>query len=283
MRIDGREIAREILDTLTIDVAKLKAKGITPTLAVILVGDDPSSLSFIKQKKKAGETIGADVIFSHQPLGFSNQQLRDLIDEYNTDPKVHGIIIQRPVPGIDSTILTMVTPTKDVDGFVVGTKFEVPVALAVVKILEEIHKTGFWIKSGMTDFTEWLKTKNIVAVGRGETAGGPIAAYLGKLHCATTTIHSQTPHPEELLKHADIVISCSGKRGILTRDTIKPNTILVGVGVGRDDEQKLQGDYNEEEIQNIASYYTPTPGGVGPVNVACLMENVVKAAQNSAK
>lgn len=279
MKIDGRAVAREMLEELKIEVSKLKKRGIVPTLAVILVGDNPASLSYIKQKKKMGEEMGANVIISHQQAASGNQQLKKLIQECNASPKVHGIIIQRPVPtaaGIDPATLLTVLPKKDVDGLVPGTKFEVPVVLAAMEILRFVFSQ---VDKGaeFDQFDSWLKGQSIVVVGRGETAGKPVASYFKKLKCTTSVIHSQTPNPKKILKQADIIISCSGKPGIVTRKTIKPGVILVGVGIRRDVDG-LKGDYNEEEIQDVASYYTPTPGGVGPVNVAGLMQNLVRAA-----
>lgn len=242
MKIDGKAIADKILDDLAREVKK---NGIVPTLAVILVGDNPASMAYIKQKQKAADRIGAKVILSNK--------LSD-VKKFSDDPSVHGIIIQRPLPNdkIPEVILT-----KDVDGFEKKSPFTVPVAMAVETIL---NTTG----------TDWNNQK-IVVIGRGETAGKPIAAYFKQ----STVVHSQTPNPEKILKTADIIISCVGKERVVT--TIKPGAILIGVGIWRDNEGKLRGDYDEEEIKDIASHYTPTPGGVGPVNVACLMQNLIKA------
>lgn len=293
MKIDGRALARDILDSLKNEVAELATHGVTPTLAVILVGDDPASVSYIKQKQHAAETIEANIRIKYLAASIKENELLTLITSLNTDPNIHGIIIQRPLPkktNIDPMVLNTVVSRKDVDGFVPGSPFVAPVALAVTKILERIFtyegekQDGFRIKSGMTGFTAWLQDKTIVVVGRGETAGKPIAEYLAKaprpgLGASITVIHSKTPHPEEILKTADIIVSCTGKQGIITKNVIKTDAVLIGVGIGRDGDHKLQGDYNEAEIEGLASYYTPTPGGVGPVNVACLMANLVTAAK----
>lgn len=251
MRIDGKTIAEDILTKLTREITNLKKRGVTPTLAVVIVGDNPASLAYIKQKQKAAEKIGARVIVTNT--------IADL-QSLNSDPTIHGIIVQRPVPeGVGEY---HVTPKKDVDGFEPNSPFDVPVAMAVWKLIES---TG-------------QHPRNYVVIGRGETAGAPIAAFLRKKQCATSVIHSKTPNPTELMKQADCIISCVGKERVVTADAIKPGAILIGVGIWRDDSGKLRGDYNEAEIEKIASYYTPTPGGVGPVNVACLMQNLVKSA-----
>lgn len=260
MRIDGKQIAQNILASLSFQH--------TPVLQVILVGDNHASLSFIKQKQKAAETIGAKVLVSHLPDGrqVSLQQLQDIIHQYNDDPSIHGIIIQRPVPMKNvGDILNSVAPQKDIDGFVPNSPFSVPVALAVEKILDSVSP-------------DW-KSKRIVIIGRGETAGKPINDHLLKLDCTTSVIHSLTRYPKEILRQADIIISCVGKERTVTKDDIKPGLILMSVGITRNAEGKLVGDYDEEEIKGIASFYTPTPGGVGPVNVACLMANLVAASK----
>lgn len=270
MLIDGKAIADTILTTLTKDVETLKDSGINPTLAVILVGDDPASLTYIKQKQKAADAIGANVVFSHLPAqaGQSSdirpEKLQEIITTFNSDKNIHGVIIQRPVSLKNiNPILHSVLLSKDVDGFLPNSPYNVPVALAVHEILKFIH----------IDF----HNKHVVVIGRGETAGKPIATHFTKLGCNPTVIHSTTPNTKELMKSADIIVSCVGKERVVTSDDIKQGVILISVGIWRDSEGKLHGDYDETDIQNKASYYTPTPKGVGPVNVACLMQNLVKA------
>lgn len=253
--INGKEIASNILTTLTGEVTQLKQKGIVPTLAVIQIGDNPASLAYIKQKQKAAETIGAKILMSNT--------LSD-VSRFNNDSSVHGVIIQRPVPVSIDTY--QVSREKDVDGFEENSPFDVPVALATCEILKQIHAD---------------LSKNIVIIGRGETAGKPIFEYFQKLHCTTSQIFSTTQNSNEILKYADIIISCVGKQNIVTHDFLKPGVILISVGIWRDEAGKLHGDYEESDIADIASSYTPTPGGVGPINVACLMQNLVKASMIS--
>lgn len=274
MKIDGKAIADTILTGLQKEATHLAR---APSLAVILVGDNPASLAYIKQKQNAAQKIGAKIIFNHQQSAISSVTLKTLVDQYNNDPSINGLIIQRPLPSHmrDVTaILNAVNPKKDVDGFVPNSPFDVPVASAVGEILNEVHSQ----EKNKQEFFPWLREKNIVVVGRGETAGAPIASYLRKLKCATSVIHSQTPNPEQLLKDADIIVSCVGKSRVVAPGAIKPGVILISVGIWRDSDGKLHGDYDEEEIANVASFYTPTPGGVGPVNVACLMKNLLQAA-----
>lgn len=266
MKIDGKALADTILSQLATKVTNLKKRGITPTLAVILVGDNPASIAYIKQKQKAAEKIGAGLVFSHQTSAISKNELQKLVDQYNNDPTIHGLIIQRPIPqelGDVSTILDSVKPAKDVDGFLPNSPFDVPVAAAIGEILQNAKCQ--------------MLNAQFVVIGRGETAGQPILQYLKKQHCTASVIHSKTPNPTELMKQADVIISCVGKKRVVTRKMIKRDAILISVGIWRDEEGKLHGDYEEQDIADIASFYTPTPGGVGPVNVACLMQNLIKA------
>lgn len=266
MKIDGKAIAEAIFTDLTKQVAVLKQRNITPTLVVILVGDNQESLSYIRQKQKATERIGGRFIFEQLPKTTLAKELAARVEMYNRDSSVHALIVQRPLPPhIDVSINERIDPKKDIDGFVKNSPFDVPIAMAVFTIVKHI---------GIT-----LKNKNVVIVGRGETAGKPIAAALAKQQCATSIITSKTANPAEIMRQADIIISCVGKRGIITRDAIKSGVILISVGIWRAGDGKLHGDYEEDEIKNIASFYTPTPGGVGPLNIACLMQNLILAAQ----
>lgn len=266
MKIDGKALADAIFTDLTRQVAILKQKNITPTLVVILVGDNPESLSYIRQKQIATEKIGCRFIFEHLPKAALSKEVAARVAMYNKDPSVHGLIVQRPLPPhIDISIHRYVKPEKDVDGFGENSPFDVPIAMAVFTMLKH---------TGIT-----IKNKNIVIVGRGETAGKPIAMAFKKLQCATSIITSKTSSPFEIMRTADILISCVGKRKIVSADAIKPGVILISVGITRGEDGKLYGDYEEEEIKNIASFYTPTPGGVGPLNIASLMQNLVLAAQ----
>lgn len=278
MVVDGKEIAGSILTKLTETVKTLKKGGITPTLAVILVGDDMGSLSYIKQKQKAGERIGARVIFDHLPEKTTKETLASAIAHYNNDPEVHGLIVQRPVPipGVEDTLASVV-PSKDVDGFVPNSPFEVPVARGVIEILQNIHQKLRDAQLDKKDFKSWLNGQAIAVIGRGETAGKPIALTLAKYDCATSIIHSQTPNPKTILKNSTVIIGCAGKKHIITKSAVTRGVILIAVGIWRDKEGKLHGDYEPEDIEGVASFYTPTPGGVGPVNVACLMHNLIDA------
>ena len=246
MKIDGRAIANKIL-------TNLPRTQHTPTLAVIQVGDDEASTTYIEQKKKAAGRIGARVIHTKFPLTVSTEEIKKTIEQYNNDSSVHGVILQRPLPPHLYKMIQIILSNKDVDGFLPNSPYTPPVAAAVLTILDQINRP---------------KADECVVIGRGETAGKPIADTLRERGWAVTVVHSLTEHPAEIIKSAHIVISCVGKGKVITRDMVRSDTILIGVG---------PGDYDEDEIKDIVAYYTPTPGGVGPVNVACLMQNLVKA------
>jgi methylenetetrahydrofolate dehydrogenase (NADP+)/methenyltetrahydrofolate cyclohydrolase len=220
------------------------------------------------------------MILRHYPDTVSPKTLEKTIDHYNKDKKVHGLIVQRPIPtfvGVVGDILNSVSLAKDVDGFIPHSPFEVPVAVAIIKILEHIHKQLKTANLIQMNFKPWLNSQKIAVVGRGSTAGTPIASTLSRYNCTTSIIHTKTSHPASILKTATVIISCVGKEHIIKRNNISRGVILISVGLSRGRDGKLHGDYNDETIKPIASFYTPTPGGVGPVNIACLMSNLVDA------
>jgi len=304
MKVNGRHIAAKIYEDLQNRVGELKKIRITPHLTVILIGKDPASIAYVNQKQKWGKHIGAKITIQHYPGSISNEELTKKIQQLNTDPDNHAILIQRPVPRqIDPQQLALlVNPQKDIDGFHPDSPYTLPLPLAVVKILEEIHMSlrggrpeatdeaipwGYseshriaalsasWRIARNNTFETWLKNQKIVILGKGPTGGNPVLKYLIKLGVHPIQIDSKTPSPDKFLKKADIIITAVGKPNIITTEKIKKDVILIGVGIFRGEDGKLHGDYNETDIKNIASFYTTTPGGVGPVNVAMLLQNLL--------
>lgn len=285
MKVDGRKIAQHLLDNLKKDVHDLKTKGIKPHLAVILVGYDQASHAYVRQKKLKGEQIGMIVSIHEFDVNISEDKILSTIQQFNNDTNIHGIVIQQPLPEhIDAKKLVEATdPSKDVDGFHSGSTFTPPIAEAAIEILKEIY---FSSESGnnnlaIKQFNNWLHSKNIVVIGKGETGGTPIRNKLEKLGAAVTVVDSKTENPNEITKHADIIISCVGRANIIKGENIKEGAILLSVGMFRGEDEKLHGDYEEDDIKDIAEYYTPVPGGIGPVNVAELLGNVINAATNN--
>ena len=269
MLIDGSKLAQKILDDLHLQVQNLYTKKVHPGFAVILVGNNPASIAYVKRKQKAAEKIG---ITFHSYLfdnNVSEDTLFDTIDLLNQDKDVHGIIIQLPLPKHldEEKIVNRVDPEKDIDGFHPQTEFIPPISLAVLEVLNSIDINP--------------KDKKMVVIGRGETAGKPIANTLIQKGAKVIIIHSKTKNVPFFTKQADIVISCVGRTNVVTPKMVHKKTILIGVGLHKGKDGKLCGDYDEEIIAKKVAFYTPTPGGMGPVNVACLLRNVVLAASNS--
>lgn len=267
MIIDGKQIAQSILDELKLQVSKLKENGITPTLAVILMGDNQSSATYVRQKQLKAEEIGAHVKVFQFDKTVSNDEIKSLVKKLDKDPKIHGIILQRPLPNQIriNELEELISPKKEVDGFGKNPIYPVPVAEAV-----------YWMLLTACPEQE-LQVKHFVVLGKGETAGLPIINYLKRKGINPSVIDSKTENRRELLKNADIIISAVGKENVLNAEQIKKGAVVLGVGLGTDIEGKLKGDFDEEEINKIASFYSPTPGGVGPLNVAILMENLINA------
>ncbi len=304
MRIDGKEIAEKIFEELKVRVEKLKERNIISHLAVILVGENPASIAYVTLKQKKGEAIGAKVNLIKYEIDVTTETLAAKVKKLNANLKVHGILIQRPLPPqINVEELELLTdPEKDVDGFHPDSPYTLPLPLAVVKILEEVYlslranKKSEALPAGRQEspetkiaasatpprndeFLNWLKSQNIIVLGKGPTGGGPIIKLLNKLGATPTIIDSKTENPKDLMKNADIIIGSVGRENMILPENIKTGVILIGVGILKGADGKLKGDYDPEKIKDIAGYYTPTPGGVGPVNVAMLFENVLTATE----
>lgn len=293
MILDGKAVASQIKTDLRQKISFLRQKNIFPHLAVVLIGNDPGSEAYVRQKLKVGEEIGAKVTLIRLQPSDTKENLIKIVEKLNSDESVHGIIVQRPSP-IDiakEELDVLVAPKKDVDGFHPESPFTPPVANAVLKILEWVYKNGKDTSDGgrqarsahhdsseveefSKNFTAWLKKQKILVIGRGETAGHPIAETLKRITDKITIAHSQTPNVKELCLASDIIITCVGRANIVRHNMLLPSTLLIGVGLHQED-GKLATDYDQEEIAGKVAYYTPVPGGVGPVNVACLFENLV--------
>lgn len=284
MLINGKLLAAEIISSLRRDLNRLKKRRVKLQLGVVLVGKNPDSLSFIKQKQKSCRKIGAKIILHQFTRIPSYQELAQFVQNLAADPKIQGVIVQRPLPPSlpPSVMLKQIPALKDVDGFQIKSPFESPIGLAIFKILSEIYYRLIIKKpKPRSDFPprllKWLKTQKIVLVGHGDTAGKPIADLMSSRHLDIIILTSRSENISEYLLQADIIISCAGKPGIIKAEQIKSGVILIGVGL-QQIYNKLKGDYVTNEIANTAGFYTPVPGGVGPVNVACLMQNLVRAA-----
>lgn len=287
--IDGKQIAAQMREELKQKVSTLKTKGITPGLAVVLVGDDPASKSYVTAKEKACEEIG--IFSSDNRLLASTSQidLLALIEKLNKDPKIHGILVQLPLPKQinEDTVLLAIDPKKDVDGFhpinvgrmVVGQSTYLPCTPhGVIQLL---------LRSGVK-----LDGAEVVVVGRSNIVGKPIANMLiqkSPTGNATVTIcHTRTKNLAEHVRRADIIIAAAGKPKMITADMVKPGAVVIDVGVNRVDDAtkksgfRLVGDVDFEAVKEKASLITPVPGGVGPMTITMLLYNTVLSAEKTA-
>jgi len=284
MKLDGKEIAKEIIEPLKKRTEKLKDKKIVPHLLIIMAIDDPRTKSYVKQKLLRAKQIGAKVTIKKVSEKVSEDNLLNLIRKANKDKKIHGIIIQRPLPKQihEDEIARAVAIQKDVDGFNPKSGFAAPVALAILKLIEVSLRQRINDQKSDEMF-EFLKSKKITVIGKGTTAGRPVINLLRKLNLNPKVIDSKTKatEKEKILKTSDIIILAVGKK-VLSVNQVKKGAFLIGIGMHAENE-KLYGDYNEEEVKNKSSFYTPTPGGVGPVNVSMLMKNLVEACENLSK
>ncbi len=276
--IDGKAISQIIKDELKEKTARLKEQGIEVTLAVILVGEDPASQVYVRNKKKACEYIGYRSLSYELPKETSQEELLKLIDELNNRDDVNGILVQMPLPSqIDEkTVIDAISPKKDVDGFhpmnvgalCIGEKGFVSCTPAgVIQLL----KRGC---DGKID----IAGKECVIVGRSNIVGKPMSMLMLRENATVTVAHSKTKNLEEVCKRADILIAAVGKAGMITKDHVKEGAVVIDVGINRNEDGKLCGDVCFDEVKEIASAITPVPGGVGPMTIAMLMNNCYEAA-----
>lgn len=277
--IDGKSIAKELRESLAPRVAALKEQGITPGLTVIVVGDDPASAIYVRNKERACVKLG----MNSQVLRFSaettQEEILNTVRLLNQDDSVHGILVQLPLPRhIDEqAVLRAIDPDKDVDGFHAMNAgrlmngepgFVACTPKGVMRLLEV---------SGVE-----LDGKNAVVVGRSNIVGKPMALLLLQKNCTVTIAHSHTKDLAAVTRSADILVVAVGRAGFITGDMIKPGAAVMDVGINRVD-GKVVGDVDFESAKEVASYITPVPGGVGAMTIAMLMENTVEAAENYAR
>ena len=275
--INGKELAKEVRLNLKEKVEKEK---LTPKLAVILCGDNEASKVYVRNKSKACDEVGVEFEEFLLPNTTTQKELLDLIDRLNEDEKVDGILLQSPIPkGLNiEEAFERIKPEKDVDGFN-------PYNVGKLCIGEDgfIPCTPLGIMKMFEKYNIDLEGKKAAIVGRSNIVGKPMAQCLLSKNATVTICHSRTKDLKEELKDADVVIAAVGKREIIKADMIKEGAVVIDVGMNRNDEGKLCGDVDFEEVSKKASYITPVPGGVGPMTIAMLMNNVVKAYENKRK
>lgn len=276
MIIDGKAVSAKVKANAADEVRTLKGKGIEVTLAVVIVGDDPASKIYVNNKKKACEETGITSREYALSAETTEQELLSLIRELNADASVNGILVQSPVPGHinEGIIVDNIDPLKDVDAFhavnvgkiMIGDYAFLPCTPAGV--IELIKSTG----------TE-ISGKNCVVIGRSNIVGKPMAMLLMHNNGTVTICHSRTKNLPEITRSADILVSAIGKANFVTANMIKPGSVVIDVGMNRDENGKLCGDVDFEKAKEVAQYITPVPGGVGPMTIAMLLKNTITAAK----
>ena len=278
--IEGKAIAEKIKNELKTEVDKLKEDGTIPRLAVIMVGSDEASKVYVKNKSKACEEIGIEYEEFLMDSNTTMQELLDLIENLNNREDIHGILLQSPIPkNLDiNQAFNKIDFRKDVDGFH-------PINVGKLSIGEDcfISCTPFGVTKMLEEYNIDVQGKNVVIIGRSNIVGKPLIQCMLKKNGTVTVCHSKTQNIKEITKNADILIAALGKAKFVTADMVKEGAVIIDVGINRNDDGKLVGDVDFENVKEKASYITPVPGGVGPMTIAMLMTNVVKAAKNLSK
>ena len=275
--LDGKAMSEELRADIARKVAALKERGVTPGLAVILVGDDPASQIYVRNKGIGCEKTGMHSVTIRMPENTTQQALEEQIRALNADPAIHGILVQLPLPPHldEAAALAAIAPEKDVDGFHVQNAGRLlcglpgVVACTPKGAMEMIRRTGVS-----------LSGKEAVVVGRSNIVGKPMAMLLLQANCTVTMCHSRTADLASHTRRADILVAAVGKPGFITADMVKPGAIVIDVGINRVD-GRVVGDVDFEHVKDVAGWMTPVPGGVGRMTITMLLENTLEAAERT--
>lgn len=275
--MDGKQLAKKIREKLKIEAEELKSKGITPKLAVIMVGNDSSSKIYVKNKSRACEEVGIEFEEFLLDENTTQEKLEQIIEELNQNEKIHGILLQSPIPrNLDiNRAFEKISPQKDVDGFN-------PVNVGRLALNKDtfVSCTPYGVMKLFEEYNIDLTGKDVVIVGRSNIVGKPLIQCMLNKNATVTVCHSKTINLAEHTKRADILISAIGKPKFITADMVKNNAIVIDIGINRTEEGKIVGDVDFEDVEKKVDYITPVPGGVGPMTIAMLINNVIKAAKN---
>jgi methylenetetrahydrofolate dehydrogenase (NADP+)/methenyltetrahydrofolate cyclohydrolase len=275
-KIDGNALSQILRADVTLRTSALKARGVTPGLAVILVGENPASQVYVRNKVKACHDSGLHSILEKHAASLTEAALLERIDALNHDTSIHGILVQLPLPKhIDAQkVIEAISPAKDVDGFHIASAGALMTGMP-----------GFWpcTPYGCMKMLESigyeLKGKHAVVIGRSNIVGKPMALMLLQKNATVTICHSATRDLKAITLQADVIVAAVGKRNILTADMVKPGAVVLDVGMNRNEEGKLCGDVDFAGVEQVAGYITPVPGGVGPMTITMLLVNTLEAAE----
>ena len=274
--IDGKKLAKEIRENLKIKCDELKEKGANPKLVVIMVGEDKASQVYVRNKSKACNKIGIEFEEYLLNENIEQEELIELIQKLNNDITIHGILLQSPIPAhlnINEAIRT-IAPEKDVDGFN-------PVNVGKLCLNQDtfVSCTPYGIMKMFEAYNIDLTGKNVTILGRSNIVGKPLIQCCLNKNATVTVCHSKTKDLKKYTKDADVIIAAIGKSKFVTADMIKQGAVVIDVGINRGEDGKITGDVDFENVSQKASYITPVPGGVGPMTIAMLMNNVIKATK----
>ena len=276
--IDGVALSQQLRAQFAAQAQQLKDRGVTPGLAVILVGEDPASQVYVRNKVKACEQAGFYSVLERQPASLTEAELLARVQALNHDPLIHGILVQLPLPSHINAqrVIEAISPDKDVDGFHVASAGALMTGLP-----------GFWpcTPHGCMKMLEHigldLRGKHAVVIGRSNIVGKPMAMMLLQQNATVTVCHSATADLAHHTRQADIVVAAVGRRNVLTADMVKPGAVVIDVGMNRNDQGQLCGDVDFEGVRQVASHITPVPGGVGPMTITMLLANTLISARRT--
>ncbi len=276
--IDGTALAQHWRDQVAQDTLALKSRGVTPGLAVLLVGDSPASQVYVRNKVKACEQAGLHSVLDHLPADLSEAALLARVAQLNQDPTIHGILVQLPLPAhIDAhKVIEAIDPAKDVDGFHVASAGALMTGMP-----------GFWpcTPHGCMKMLESidypLSGKHAVVIGRSNIVGKPMALMLLAQNATVTICHSRTINLKAITLQADVIVAAVGQRNTVTADMVKPGAVVIDVGMNRNEAGKLCGDVDFDGVRQVAGHITPVPGGVGPMTIAMLLVNTLESAKRT--
>lgn len=275
VRMDGKALSAKVRSSILAETEELKKKGVTPGLAVIIVGNDPASEIYVRNKEKACAECGFYSEKYALPAETSQDELLGLIDQLNHSPQISGILCQLPVPDhiSEEAVINAIDPKKDVDAF-----HPVNVGKIMVGNFDFVPCTPAGVMELLDEYQIDIKGKECVVVGRSNIVGKPMSMLLLHRHGTVTMCHSRTQHLDEVCRRADILVAAVGKAGFITPDMVKDGAVVIDVGINRNTEGKVCGDV-DAAVMEKASYMTPVPGGAGPMTITMLMKNTLKAAK----
>ena len=278
--IDGNALSRELREDIAVRAAALTKRGVRPGLAVILVGEDPASQVYVRNKVKACQDAGLHSVFEKYDATLTQAALLARIDALNRDPAIHGILVQMPLPKhIDPhTVIETISASKDVDGYSTLSAGQLLTASAGFNPCTPYGCMKLIASTGVN-----LRAKHAVVIGRSNTVGKPMALMLLQENATVTVCHSATADLKRHTLQADVVVAAVGRRNVLTADMVKPGAIVIDVGMNRNDEGKLCGDVDFAGVQKVAGFITPVPGGVGPMTITMLLVNTLESADRVAE